>query len=199
MRCLRSVMRPHDSVRFRTNPQALLRKVRQSGRIHHQNSAPDCSQLGVFTSGPHEARGLLAHSACARGWSETVPMVASSPLFCPLFSRSLCQLFRRSTRTSPYATTSCACVGFMSSPTVLDEGPRSEPRQAPFSEAECHLLGLRGFLASARFIMSLTVLGLTSPRKYSRISSTNPSTFRRTVMASGCTVTLHTTRKTIWD
>src|SRR3546814_7594824 len=34
MRCLRSVMRPHDSVRFRTNPQALLRKVRQSGRLH---------------------------------------------------------------------------------------------------------------------------------------------------------------------
>ena len=29
--------RPHDSVRFRTNPQALLRKVRQSGRIHHHN------------------------------------------------------------------------------------------------------------------------------------------------------------------
>ena len=191
--------------RFVHRCPSYLRAFRRvcSGLVHiplcHQNSAPNCSQLGVFICVSRMTRGVPAHSACARGWSDTVPMAASSTLFCPLFSRNLCQLFRRSTRTSPCATTSCACVSFMSSPTVLDEGPRSEPRQAPFSEAECHLLGLRGFPASARFIMSLTVLGLTSPRKYSRISSTNPSTIRRTVIASECTVTLPTTRKTIWD
>ena len=154
----------------------------------HHLSTPNCSQLGVFICVSRMTRGVPAHSACARGWSETVPMAASSTLFRPLVSRNLCQLFRRSTRTSPYATTSCECVGFTSSPTGLDEGPRSEPRQATFSEAECLLLGLRGFPASARFMISLTVLGLTSPCKCSRISSTNPSTFRRTVMASGCTV-----------
>lgn len=96
----------------------------------HQNSAPNCSQLGVFICVSRMTRGVPAHSACARGWSDTVPMAASSTLFCPLFSRNLCQLFRRSTRTSPCTTTSCACVDFSSSTTCLDE---QTIRQTPSS------------------------------------------------------------------
>ena len=96
----------------------------------HQNSAPNCSQLGVFICVSRMTRGVPAHSACARGWSDTVPMAASSTLFCPLFSRNLCQLFRRSTRTSPCTTTSCACVDFSSSTTRLD---KQTIRQTPSS------------------------------------------------------------------
>ena len=98
--------------------------------FRHQNSAPNCSQLGVFICVSRMTRGVPAHSACARGWSDTVPMAASSTLFCPLFSRNLCQLFRRSTRTSPCTTTSCACVDFSSSTTRLD---KQTIRQTPSS------------------------------------------------------------------
>ena len=89
--------------------------------LHHHYSTPNCSQLGVFTSSSRRTRGVHAHSACARGWSEPAPVVAGSTLFCPLFSGNLRQLFRRSTRTSSCVTTTCACVGFLSSPTGLDE------------------------------------------------------------------------------
>jgi len=77
---------------------------------HHQLT-PNRSRLGVFTSRPRNVRGVHAHSACARGWSEPVPVVACSTLFCPLFSGNLRQLFHRSTRTSPCAATTCTCVG----------------------------------------------------------------------------------------
>lgn len=87
----------------------------------HHYSTPNCSQLGVFTSGSPKTCGVHAHSACARGQSGQWPMGASSTLFCSLFSRNLRQLLRRSTRTSPYATTSCACVGFLSSPVSPEE------------------------------------------------------------------------------
>ena len=107
--------------RLRPVVQACGRTVRSSAILHHHYSAPNCSQLGVFICVSRMTRGVPAHSACARGWSDTVPMAAGSTLFCPLFSRNLSQLFRRSTRTSPCATTSCACVDFSSSTTCLDK------------------------------------------------------------------------------
>lgn len=106
------------------------RAVSSKGELHHQNSTPNCSQLGVFICASRMTRGVPAHSACASGWSDTVPMEASSTLFCPLFSRNLCQLFRRSTRTSPCTTTSCACVDFSSLTTCLD---KQTIRQKPSS------------------------------------------------------------------
>jgi len=69
------------------------RLVPSSGELHHHYSPPNRSRLGVFTSRPHMVRGVHAHSACARGWSEPVPMVASSTLFCPLFSQNLRPFF----------------------------------------------------------------------------------------------------------
>jgi len=80
-------------------------------RPSHHHLTPNRLRLGVFTSRPRNVRGVHAHSACARGWSEPVPVVACSTLFCPLFSGNLRQLFRRSTRTSPCAATTCTCVG----------------------------------------------------------------------------------------
>ncbi len=81
-------------------------------RLHHQNSTPNCSRLGVSICTSRTSRRVRAHSACARGASALSRRAAGSTLFCPLFSQNLHQLFRSGTRTSLSGRTACACVGF---------------------------------------------------------------------------------------
>ena len=92
----------------------------------HQNSAPNCSQLGVFICASRKPRGDRTHSACARGVRDLTRRAVSSTLFCPLFSQNLHQLFRRGTRTLPYAARNYACVGVSGLTAGLDDQPITE-------------------------------------------------------------------------
>jgi hypothetical protein len=55
---------------------------------HHQNSAPNCSQLGVFVCASRMTRGVPAHSACAPGVLWPGRNIPGCPPFRPLFSRN---------------------------------------------------------------------------------------------------------------
>ena len=92
----------------------------------HQNSAPNCSQLGVSICASRKPRGDRTHSACARGVRDLTRRAVSSTLFCPLFSQNLHQLFRQGTRTLPYAARNYACVGASGLTAGLDGQPNTE-------------------------------------------------------------------------
>ena len=74
----------------------------------HQNSAPNCSQLGVFICGFRPSRGAPGHSACASSSLSDRHHAPGSPLFRPIFSRNLRQLLRRGTRRRRCSSTTCA-------------------------------------------------------------------------------------------
>lgn len=107
-------MRPHDSVRFRTNPQALLRKVRQSGRVHHHIFGEPISRFAFsFLAFPQALCGFSPFSVCQSGalaghFGRFLPAV--STLYRPCFSKNSAELLGASTRRNPYSTTGCACV-----------------------------------------------------------------------------------------
>ena len=111
MRCWRSVVRPHDSVRFRTNTQALLRKVRPSGRVHHHFQSP--TLLGWAFSHlcfPHTVRGFCRFCVCHRPYRAGQKAPTDPPsltLFWSLFSKNRQELRQPSTRTNPLVTSSC--------------------------------------------------------------------------------------------
>lgn len=68
------MVKPRDSAGIRSNPQALLRKVRQSAILHHQYLTPNPHRLGVFVCGLRDTmRGLAAFRVChavVAGWPE---------------------------------------------------------------------------------------------------------------------------------
>ena len=68
---------------------------------------------------PQYTRGTGAFCVC-QGVVDAVSTVASSTLFCPLFSEKKHQLLRRGTRTSPCVTRTYTCVDFSSSPDYLE-------------------------------------------------------------------------------
>lgn len=76
--------------------------------------------VGRFHLGfPQYTRGTGSFCVC-QGLVDTVSTVASSTLFCPLFSEKKHQLLRLGTRTSPCETRTYACVDFSSSPEHLE-------------------------------------------------------------------------------
>lgn len=92
-------------VRFRPRPPYTNARLLSVGRFH----------LGF----PQYTRGTGSFCVC-QGLVDTVSTVASSTLFCPLFSEKKHQLLRLGTRTSPCETRTYACVDFSSSPEHLE-------------------------------------------------------------------------------
>ena len=104
--------------------------------LHHQNSAPNPSRLGVFICGFHTPRGLPGRSACAASRLAKGDTALGSPLFCPIFSRNLRQLLRRGSRRRPCPSTTCACsdgngwlAGLHEQSTTAN--PRGQPPRQP--------------------------------------------------------------------
>jgi hypothetical protein len=102
----------HASACFRINPQALLRRVRRSGTIHHQSKTPNCSQLGVFIWGIPRARGVWRNSTCANPLRYLGRYCPQNLIFRLLFSRNFFKLSRCGTRRTSFGTTTYACVGY---------------------------------------------------------------------------------------
>ena len=104
--------------------------------FRHQNSAPNCSQLGVFISASRKSRGDRAHSACASHPRHERPNSPGLPLFCPIFSRNLRQPLRRGTRRRRCSSATYACADGNGWLAGLHEhsrtaNPRGQPPRQP--------------------------------------------------------------------